>query len=60
MHKQQLALVYVSLGEVQHRLHGGALQRQMPIAGWGDHEVKVLWRRVLVLHFQILSCDLCH
>ncbi|KAG7221388.1 hypothetical protein INR49_017264 [Caranx melampygus] len=57
VHKQQLSLVYVRLGEVEHRLHGGTLQGQVSVAWRGHHELELLRRCVLVLCPQILWAD---
>lgn len=54
VNEQQLTLVYVGLGEVQHSLHGVTLEGQVSIAGRGHHEVDFLWGRIQVLRSQIL------
>lgn len=58
--KQQLPLVYMLLGEVEHRPHGVSLQGQVSVAGRGHHEVQLRWGRVHVLRPQILWPDLRH
>lgn len=60
VNKQQLSLVDVSLGEVEHRLGGGALQGQVSVAGWHHREVELLWGGVQVLGLQVVRPDLGH
>lgn len=60
VHKQQLSLVYVCLGKVEHWPHGGVLQSKVSIAWWSDHEVQLLCRSIQILCSQILSPDFCH
>lgn len=57
MHKQQLTGLDVTLGEVQDVPGGGILQGQIPIAGWGDDELKPIWQSVQVLCAEFIHCD---
>lgn len=57
VHKQQLSSLDVTLGEVQDVPGGGALQGQIPVAGWCYNELQPIWQSVQVLCAEFIHCD---
>lgn len=57
MHEHQLPAVDVSLGEVQNRSGGGALQGKVSVCGRSDDELQVLRGGVAVSGTEVIAGD---